>query len=232
MTIELHTWPTPNGWKIAIALEEMGLDYEVHPVDIGAGAQFEPAFLAMSPNGKIPAIVDRDGPDGAAISIFESGAILQYLACKSGRFYGQTERDRIIVDQWLFFQVGHVGPMAGQAHHFFAYAPAMEPPVVLPYAQERYRREVGRLYAVLDRRLAEVPFVAGADYSIADMALWGWVSRHEKQQQDLGATPHLLRWFKTLAARPAVKAGRAVLADRRADFATDAKARAIMFGRA
>ena len=159
--IEFHFWPTPNGWKVAIALEEMGLPYTVKLVDIGKGAQFEPAFLRISPNNRMPAIVDPDGPDGAPVSVFESGAILQYLARKTGQFYGANTRDQIAVEEWLMWQMGGVGPMAGQAHHFLKYAPVMEPPQDIPYAKDRYRSEVARLYGVLDRRLAENEFVAG-----------------------------------------------------------------------
>ena len=171
--IELHYWPTPNGKKITIALHEMGLPYNLNLVNIGKGDQFTPEFLAISPNNRMPAIVDPDGPDGQPISVFKSGAILQYLARKTGRFYGAGERERVAVEEWLFWQVGGVGPMAGQAHHFLRYAPTMDPPQVLPYAQARYRREVGRLYGVLDKRLADREYVAG-DYSIADMAIWPW----------------------------------------------------------
>ncbi len=167
--IELYYWPTPNGWKISIALEEMGLPYEVKLVNIGKGEQFAPVFLKIAPNNRMPAIIDPEGPDGAPISVFESGAILLYLARKTGRFYGETERERIAVEEWLMWQMGGLGPMAGQAHHFLKYAPAMEPPQVLPYAQDRYRNEVARLYKVLDTRLAENEYVAGDFYSIADM---------------------------------------------------------------
>ncbi|MEM7384603.1 MAG: glutathione S-transferase N-terminal domain-containing protein [Verrucomicrobiota bacterium] len=207
--IDLHYWPTPNGWKVTIALEEMGLPYTVHTVDIGKGEQFDPAFLKLSPNNRMPAIVDPDGPDGAPISIFESGAILQYLARKTGQFCGSTERERVAVDQWLMWQMGGVGPMAGQAHHFLKYAPGLEPPQVLPYAQDRYRNEVARLYGVLDRQLAENEFVAG-DYSIADMAIWPWAQNWEGQQQSLEDKPHFARWLDAVWARPAVKKGKAV----------------------
>ena len=229
MTIDLYYWPTPNGWKVSIALEEMGLPYEVHPVDIGAGEQFAPDFLAISPNGRMPAVVDRDGPDGAPVSVFESGAILTYLARKTGQFGGTTERERIAVEEWLFWQVGGVGPMAGQAHHFLKYAPAMDPPQDLPYAKDRYRREVARLYKVLDDRLSSHAFVAGDFYSIADMALWGWVSGWEGQQQTLDDKPNLARWLDTLAARPAVQAGRALLSDKRANIQDDRRAQEVLF---
>jgi GST-like protein len=150
---EVYYWPTPNGWKIPIALEEMGLDYDIHWIDIGKGDQFSPAFLEISPNNKMPVLVDANGPDGKAISIFESGAILQYLARKTGQLYGKSERDRIEVDQWLMWQVAGLGPMAGQAHHFLKYAPGLTPPQVLPYAQDRYKTEVARLYRVLNTKL-------------------------------------------------------------------------------
>ena len=208
--IELHYWPTPNGWKISIALEEMGLPYAVRLVNISKGEQFAADFVKIAPNGKMPAIVDPDGPDGAPVSIFESGAILQYLARKTGRFGGETERERIAVAEWLFFQVGHVGPMAGQAHHFLKYAPGMTPPQVLPYAQDRYRNEVARLYRVLDGRLAEHDYVAGDFYSIADMAIWPWVQGWEGQQQSMDDTPHLAAWLERVGQRPAVQKGRAL----------------------
>ncbi|QBX99735.1 glutathione S-transferase family protein [Rhodophyticola sp. CCM32] len=213
--IDLYYWPTPNGWKITIALEEMGLPYKLHLIDIGAGDQFDPGFLKISPNNRMPAITDPDGPDGPPVSIFESGAILQYLARKTGQFGGPTERDRIAVDQWLMWQMGGLGPMAGQAHHFLKYAPNMDPPNDLPYAKDRYRAEAGRLYGVLDRQLAGNEYVAGDFYSIADMAIWPWASLWEGQQQTLEDKPHLARWLKTVGNRPAVQKGRAVAADRR-----------------
>ncbi|KEO53003.1 glutathione S-transferase N-terminal domain-containing protein [Thioclava pacifica] len=213
--IDLYYWPTPNGWKISIALEEMGLPYETHLINIGAGDQFKPEFLKISPNNRMPAIVDPDGPDGAPISIFESGAILQYLARKTGQFYGETARERIAVEEWLFWQVGGLGPMAGQAHHFLKYAPGLEPPQDLPYAKDRYRTETGRLYGVMDRKLAETRYLAGDFYSIADMAAWGWASLWEGQQQTLDDKPNLKRWLDELSARPAVQKGRALAADRR-----------------
>lgn len=229
--IDLHYWPTPNGWKITIALEEMGLPYQLHYVDIGAGEQFQPAFLAISPNNRMPAIVDGDGPDGQPVSVFESGAILQYLAGKTGKFYGTTARDRIAVDQWLFWQVGGLGPMAGQAHHFLKYAPAMDPPQDLPYAKDRYRREVGRLYGVLDRQLANNRYAAGDFLSIADFAIWPWAVLWQGQEQVLDDKPHLARWLDELAARPAFAKGRAVGADRRRDAAQDRKAQEVLFRR-
>ncbi|MEZ5714305.1 MAG: glutathione S-transferase N-terminal domain-containing protein [Paracoccaceae bacterium] len=213
--IDLYYWPTPNGWKISIALEEMGLPYAVKIVNIGKGEQFAPEFLKLSPNNRMPAIVDPDGPDGAPISVFESGAILLYLARKTGLFHGRTERERIAVEEWLMWQMGGVGPMAGQAHHFLKYAPVMDPPQVLPYAQDRYRGEVSRLYRVLDTRLADTEFVAGDFFSIADMAIWPWASLWEGQQQSLEDKPHLARWLDAVGARPGVQAGRALHADLR-----------------
>ena len=215
--IDLYYWPTPNGWKISIALEEMGLPYTLHVVDIGAGDQFDPDFLAIAPNNRMPAIIDPEGPDGAPVSVFESGAILMYLARKTGQFYGQTERDRIAVEEWLMWQMGGLGPMAGQAHHFLKYAPKMDPPQDLPYAKDRYRNETARLYRVLNARLAENEYVAGDFYSIADMSIWGWASLWEGQQQVLDDKPHFARWLDTLSARPAVQRGRALLAERRGE---------------
>ncbi|MCC1480721.1 glutathione S-transferase N-terminal domain-containing protein [Roseibaca sp. Y0-43] len=231
MTIKLHYWPTPNGWKISIALEEMGLPYNTHFVNIGAGDQFKPEFLKIAPNNRMPAIVDPDGPDGKPISIFESGAILQYLARKTGQFYGSTERDRIAVDQWLMWQMGGLGPMAGQAHHFLKYAPAMEPPNDLPYAKDRYRNEVARLYKVLDKQLADNRYVAGDFYSIADMAIWGWASLWEGQAQTLDDKPNLKRWLDEVGARPAVQKGRALAADQRSDVTSDKEAQKVLFGK-
>ncbi len=228
--IDLHYWPTPNGWKVAIALNEMGLPFELKLVDIGAGDQFRPEFLEISPNNRMPAIVDPDGPDGSPIPVFESGAILQYLARKTGRFYGESERERVQVEEWLFWQVGGVGPMAGQAHHFLNYAPNMDPPNDLPYAQERYRNEVGRLYGVLDQRLANRDFVAGA-YSIADMAIWPWANGWENQQQDIAEFPHMKAWLDRMWERPAVQAGRKLAAERRQDLKTDRNAQNILFGK-
>ncbi len=233
--IDLYYWPTPNGWKISIALEELALPYKIHLVNIGAGDQFQPEFLKIAPNNRMPAIVDPngpDGPDGQPISIFESGAILQYLARKTGKLYGETERQRIAVDEWLMWQMGGVGPMAGQAHHFLTYAPAMDPPNDLPYAKDRYRNEVGRLYGVLDRQLAKHPFVAGDALSIADIAIWSWAQNWKGQQQDIADKPHFTRWLATLAARPAFVKGKAVAAEVRNNAATnDKKAQDILFGK-
>ncbi len=210
--IELYYWPTPNGWKISIALEEFDLPYNTHLINIGKGDQFAPDFLKIAPNNRMPAIIDPDGPDSAPISVFESGAILQYLARKTGQFGGETERERVEVDQWLMWQMGGVGPMAGQAHHFLKYAPDD-----LPYAKSRYRDEAARLYGVLDRRLADRPFVAGDNYTIADMAIWPWASLWQGQEQTLDDKPHLARWLKTLWERPALRRGRALHADLRKD---------------
>ena len=199
--IDLHYWPTPNGWKVTIALEEMDLPYTLHLVDIGKGDQFDPDFLKLSPNNRMPAIIDPDGPDGHPISIFESGAILQYLGRKTGKFYGSTDRDRIVTDQWLMWQMGGVGPMAGQAHHFLRYAPERTPPQVLPYAQDRYRNEVGRLYSVLNTRLQDNQFVAG-DYSIADMAIWPWAQNWEGQNRPSMTSPTLRAGWTRWEAAP------------------------------
>ena len=227
--IDLYYWPTPNGWKVSIALEEMGLPYQVHLIDIGAGEQFKPDFLKIAPNNRMPAIVDPDGPDAAPISVFESGAILQYLARKTGQFYGETERDRVSIEQWLMWQMGGVGPMAGQAHHFLKYAPAMDPPNDLPYAKDRYRNETGRLYRVLDTQLGKHEFVAGDFFSIADMAIWPWASLWEGQQQTLEDKPNMARWLDTCAGRPGVQAGRAVAAEKRSNLESDKKAQDLLF---
>ena len=227
--IDLFYWPTPNGWKISIALHEMDLPYNLHLVDIGAGDQFKPDFLKIAPNNRMPAIIDPEGPDGKPISIFESGAILQYLARKTGKFTGPTERDRIAVDQWLMWQMGGVGPMAGQAHHFLKYAPSMEPPNDLPYAKERYRNETGRLYRVLDTQLGKHEFVAGDFFSIADMAIWPWASLWEGQEQTLDDKPNMARWLQTVGDRPGVKAGRDVASDKRANLQDDRKAQDVLF---
>lgn len=227
--IDLYYWPTPNGWKVSIALEEMGLPYETHLVDIAKGDQFDPEFLKIAPNNRMPAIVDHDGPDGAPISIFESGAILQYLARKTGQFGGASERERVAVEQWLMWQMGGLGPMAGQAHHFLKYAPSMEPPNDIPYAKDRYRNETARLYGVLDRQLANHEYVAGDFYSIADMSIWGWASLWEGQQQTLEDKPHFKRWLETVSARPGVVRGRALFADKRGDLRADKSSHNILF---
>ncbi|EYD71064.1 glutathione S-transferase family protein [Limimaricola hongkongensis] len=227
--IELYYWPTPNGWKVSIALEEMGLPHVVRLVDIGVGAQRSPEFLALSPNGRMPAITDPEGPDGASISIFESGAILQYLARKTGRFCGETERARIAVDQWLMWQMGGLGPMAGQAHHFLRYAPDLDPPQDIPYAKDRYRTEVARLYGVLDRQLAQSEYVAGPDFTIADMAIFPWARLWQRQDQGIESFPHMKRWLDGLEARPATARGVALHLDKRQGTA-DRDQQKHMFG--
>jgi len=223
--IDLYTWPTPNGHKIHIMLEETGLAYKVIPVDIGAGDQFKPEFLAISPNNKIPAIVDPDGPDGKPISLFESGAILLYLAAKTGRFLPADVRGRYEVLQWLMFQMGGVGPMLGQAHHFRLYAPEK-----IPYAIDRYTNEARRLYGVLNRRLGSSRYVGGAEYSIADIAIFPWLRSWKNQGIDWNDYPQLKGWFDEIAARPAVQRGVEVLADRRKPITGD-KERDILFGK-
>lgn len=230
--IELHYWPTPNGWKITIMLEELGIPYMVKYVNIGRGEQFEPSFLKIAPNNRMPAIIDPEGPSsdgkwgGEPISIFESGAILQYLGRKFGKFYPADERGRVEVDQWLFWQMGGLGPMAGQAHHFRQYASEK-----LPYAIDRYTNEVNRLYGVMNRRLADRDFLAG-DYSIADMASIGWTRSYKNQGQDLEDFPHLKRWFETVMARPAVERAVAIGKEERekSNLATDKEAQKVLFG--
>lgn len=197
--IDLHYWPTPNGHKITMFLEEAGLPYTIHAVNIGQGDQFKPDFLKIAPNNRMPAIVDHDPVDGGEpISVFESGAILLYLANKTGKFFGPEQRDKIVQMQWLMWQMGGLGPMAGQNHHFNRYAP--EP---IPYAQKRYIDETNRLYGVLDRQLAGKPFVGGEVYSIADMAIYPWIVPYEAQGQDLDDFAHVKRWFEAVRARPA-----------------------------
>ena len=196
--IDLYTWATPNGRKVSIMLEECELPYEVHPIDIGKDAQFAPDFLKISPNNKIPAIVDRDN----GWSVFESGAILIYLAEKTGRFLPADPRARMTTLEWLMWQMGGIGPFLGQAHHFLRFAPEK-----IPYAMKRYADEANRLYGVLDRRLADNAWVAGPDYTIADIAIWPWISRYEWQTIDLGRYPQVRRWYDAIKARPAVQRG-------------------------
>ena len=224
--IELYYWPTPNGWKITIMLEELGVPYEVRYINIGKGDQFEPGFLKIAPNNRMPAIVDPDGPGGEPISVFESGAILQYLGRKYGQFYPADERARVAVDEWLFWQMGGLGPMAGQAHHFRQYAPEK-----IQYGIERYTNEVNRLYGVMNKRLNDHEFLAG-EYSIADMACIGWVVPYERQGQDLNEFPNLKRWFETMNDRPAVAKGLIIGKEEREkmNLATDEEARKVMFG--
>jgi GST-like protein len=224
--IDLYYWPTPNGWKITIFLEETGIPYNVIPVDITGGDQFAPDFLEISPNNKMPAIVDPDGPDGEPISVFESGAILIYLAEKAGHFLPQSLRERYVVLQWLMFQMGSVGPMLGQAHHFRRYAPEE-----IPYAIERYTNEAARLYGVMDERLSEAEYFAG-EYSIADMAIYPWLISHGNQGQRMEDYPNLKRWFESVGSRPAVRRALEVGEDLRRplDRAMDEKTRETLFG--
>lgn len=224
--IELYYWPTPNGWKVSILLEELGLPYQVHYVNIGAGDQFKPDFLKIAPNNRMPAIIDPDGPDGAPISIFESGAILQYLARKHGKFYGRDERERVAVEEWLMWQMGGFGPMLGQNHHFNTYAPED-----IAYAKKRYTDETHRLYGVLDRRLEGREFIADA-YSIADMACVGWATGWERQKMDIAEFPNVGRWLEALRARPAVAKGLALGQEEREkmQLATNKDQQAILFG--
>jgi GST-like protein len=222
--IELYSWATPNGHKVHIMLEECGLPYRTHAVDIGAGAQFEPDFLAISPNNKIPAITDPDGPDGAPISLFESGAILLYLAGKTGRFMPADTRGRYEVLQWLMFQMGGVGPMLGQAHHFRIYAPEK-----IAYAVDRYTNEARRLYGVMNKRLGASKYLGGAEYSIADMAVYPWLRSWKNQGIDWSDYPHLKGWFDEIGHRPAVQRGCEVLAAQRKPI-TDDQSREVLFG--
>ena len=227
-SIELYYWPTPNGWKISIMMEECGLDYLVRYVDIGAGDQFKPDFLAISPNNRMPAIIDPEGPDGQPVAIFESGAILQYLGNKTGRFYPTGARARIAVDMWLFWQIGGLGPMAGQAHHFLHYAPED-----LAYAKKRYVDECNRLYGVMNKQLQKHKYLAGEELSIADFAAWSWADLYARQEQDITQFPHLRRWHEELGARPLLRRGRDLGAEYRAkvtDIKTDEKTRSVLFG--
>ena len=224
--IEVYYWPTPNGHKITMMLEECGLPYDIKPVNIGTGDQFKPEFLAISPNNRMPAIVDPDGPGGQAISVFESGAILQYLGRKTGKFYPADERARVAVDEWLFWQMGGLGPMAGQAHHFRNYAPEK-----IKYGIDRYTNEVNRLYGVMNTRLATRDFLADT-YSIADMASYPWVRPYKNQGQDLAEFPHLERWFQRIRERPAVAKAVKIGEELRSNFnlAENKEAQAVLFG--
>ena len=225
--IEVYSWPTPNGHKVHIMLEECGLPYRVHPINIGSGDQFQPDFLAISPNNKIPAIVDPAGPEGERISLFESGAILLYLAGKTGQFLPDGVSARYEVLQWLMFQMGGVGPMLGQAHHFRIYAPEK-----IDYAIDRYTNEARRLYGVMDRRLAKSKYLGGPAYSIADIAVFPWLRSWKNQGIDWADYPHLKGWFDEIAARPAVKRAVEVLsAQSNARPLTDDKAREALFGK-
>jgi GST-like protein len=222
--IDVHSWATPNGHKIHIMLEETGLEYRVHPVDIGAGDQFEPEFLAISPNNKIPAIVDPDGPGGKSISLFESGAILVYLAEKTGKFLSAEPLARYTTLQWLMFQMGGLGPMLGQTHHFRNYAPEK-----IEYAINRYSNEAKRLYGVMDTQLGKTQYLAGDDYTIADIASFPWTRSWQNQGIELAEFPNVKRWHEAIAARPAVVRGVEVLASARKPLMDD-KAREVLFG--
>lgn len=222
--IDLYAWPTPNGFKVSIFLEETDTPYRVIPINIREGDQFKPDFLKISPNNKMPAIVDTEGPDGQPYPLFESGAILMYLAEKTGRFMPADTAERYRVIEWLMFQMGGIGPMLGQTHHFRQYAPEK-----IPYAIDRYTNEAGRLYGVLDRRLGETEYLAGA-YSIADMATFPWLRSYERQGQNLDDFPNVKRWFTAINARPAVQRGLELLKEHQSAGPVDAKAREMMFG--
>jgi GSH-dependent disulfide-bond oxidoreductase len=226
--IDVYSWPTPNGHKVHIMLEEcgqrLGRDWQVHPIDIGAGDQFNPAFLNISPNNKIPALVDSNGPDGKPIALFESGAILLYLASKFGKLLPKTDRQKFEVLQWLMFQMGGAGPMLGQAHHFRIYAPEQ-----IDYAINRYTNEAKRLYGVMDKRLSASPYLGGKSYSVADVAVFPWLRSWKSQGIDWADYPHLKAWFDQIEQRPAVQRGVQVLADARKPL-TDDKAKQALFG--
>ncbi|QDZ27547.1 glutathione binding-like protein [Noviherbaspirillum sp. UKPF54] len=223
--IDVYSAATPNGHKIHIMLEECGLPYRVHHINIGEGDQFKPEFLAISPNNKIPAIVDADGPDGKPMSLYESGAILVYLASKTGKFLGNTDRQKFVTLQWLMFQMGGVGPMLGQAHHFRIYAPEN-----IEYAVNRYTNEAHRLYGVIDRQLSKNAYLAGDEYTIADIATFPWLRSWKNQGIEWADFPNAKRWFDEISERPAVKRGVEVLAGERKPL-TDDKARDILFGK-
>jgi GST-like protein len=224
--IEVYYWPTPNGWKISIMLEELGIPYDIKYVNIGAGDQFKPEFLKIAPNNRMPAIIDPEGPDGKPISVFESGAILQYLGRKFSRFYPEDERGRVEVDQWLMWQMGGLGPMAGQTHHFRVYAPEK-----VPYAIDRYTNEVNRLYGVLNKQLEDRDFIAG-NYSIADMACIGWAQLWERQGQDIKQFPNMAAWINRMKERPAVQTGLSLGLEKReqSSFDKDKDQQAVLFG--
>ena len=233
--IELHYWPTPNGWKISIALEEMGLPYELKPVNIGKGEQFTPQFLKISPNNRMPAIVDPEGPDGKPVSIFESGAILQYLGRKSGQFYGDSERKRIEIDEWVVWQVANLGPIAGNTHHFRQYAPSfIKDQRQVAYGAVRFTNETNRLYGVLEKQLEGQDFICG-DISIADFASWPWVVPWRNQGQNLDEFPNLKAWYQRMIDRPGVQKGFGAGAElRRGGLQASGKeaeeARKVLFG--
>ncbi|MFZ6639254.1 glutathione binding-like protein [Undibacterium sp. TC4M20W] len=224
--IDVYSWPTPNGHKVHIMLEECGLPYRAIPVDIGAGDQFKADFLAISPNNKIPAIVDADGPDGKPIALFESGAILIYLAGKTGLFLGKTDREKYEALQWLMFQMGSVGPMLGQAHHFRIYAPEK-----IAYAVDRYTNETKRIYGVIDKQLEKTTYLAGEKYGIADIATFPWTRSFANQGVDWAEFPNAKRWFDAISQRPAVQRGVQVLADLRKPLENNDKAREVLFGK-
>jgi GST-like protein len=223
--IDVYSTATPNGHKVHIMLEECGLPYRVHHINIGEGDQFKPEFLAISPNNKIPAIVDAEGPDGKPMSLFESGAILVYLASKTGQFLGNTDRERFATLQWLMFQMGGVGPMLGQAHHFRIYAPEK-----LEYAINRYTNEAKRLYGVIDKQVAKSGYLAGEAYTIADIATFPWLRSWKNQGIDFDEYPHAKRWFDEISERPAVKRGVEVLANLRKPTMDD-KSKEMLFGK-
>lgn len=222
--IDVYSTATPNGHKVHIMLEECGLPYRLHHIDIGAGDQFKPDFLAISPNNKIPAIVDSDGPDGKPMSLFESGAILIYLAGKAGKFLGDTDREKFTTLQWLMFQMGGVGPMLGQAHHFRIYAPEK-----IQYAIDRYTNEAKRLYGVIDKQLSHNAYITGDEYTIADIAIFPWLRSWKNQGIDWADYPHAKRWFDTISARPAVIRGVEKFTNLRKPL-TDQKAMEVLFG--
>ncbi len=223
-SLHLYSWPTPNGQKPFIMLEELGLPYELHPIDITRGDQHEPGYLRISPNNKIPALVDMQGPGGKEIALFESGAILIYLAEKTGRFLSEDPATRYTTLQWLFFQVGSIGPMLGQAHHFNVFAKEK-----IPYGIERYTKEANRLYAVMDGRLNDAPYFAGRDYSIADISLFAWTMTFGNTGIDIHDYPKVREWLQRVAARDAVKRGMSVLEDKQHEMS--AEAREILFGK-
>ncbi|KAB2966310.1 glutathione binding-like protein [Zoogloea sp.] len=224
--IDLYYWTTPNGHKITLFLEESGLPYRILPINIGKGEQFQPEFLRIAPNNRIPAIVDTQPADGGApIPMFESGAILLYLAEKSGRFLSADPRVRLETLQWLFWQMGGLGPMAGQNHHFGVYAPE-----TIPYAIDRYVKETGRLYAVLNKHLADRAFIAGDDYSIADMACYPWIVPYERQRQNLSDFPNLARWFEAIRQRPATVRAYALAEQINKPAPLDEAAKQVLFG--
>ncbi len=224
--IDLYTWPTPNGHKVHIMLEETGIPYRVHPINIGAGEQFAPEFLKISPNNKMPAMVDPDGPGGKPLSMFESGAMLIYLASKSGRFLPEDLAKKWSTLSWLMFQMGGVGPMLGQAHHFLGYAPEK-----IPYAMDRYRNEANRLYGVIDRQLKDSAYIACDEYTIADMAIVPWLRFPERQGVNADEYPRLKKWRDAILERPAVKRALEILAERRRPGAHTDKEREILFGK-